>query len=237
MAETKQRFEKLTNSRILEGYSLTEAAMALCVNPYRGANKIGSVGMPLPDVAVRIVYDETGLRELPIGQTGEVVFTAPQIMQGYWSNPEETAATLRIMSDGSTGLYTGDLGYLDSDGYLFLVDRKKDLIKTSGLQVWPREVEEVLATHPAVSEVGVGGVPDEHKGERVVAWVVLRPGFSATATELRAFCKEKLAPFKIPSRIEFRTELPKTMVGKVLRRALVAEAKAAATAQQPVGAV
>jgi long-chain acyl-CoA synthetase len=226
MAETKNRFETMTGARIVEGYSLTEAAMALCVNPYRGPNKIGSVGMPLPDVKVRIVDDETGLRELPAGQTGEIVLTAPQLMQGYWSNPEETAKVLRIMSDGSTGLYTGDLGYLDEDGYLFIVDRKKDLIKTSGLQVWPREVEEVLSTHPAVSEAGVAGLPDERKGEIVAAWVVRRPGEVVSADDLRQYCKEKLAPFKIPSRIEFRDELPKTMVGKVLRRKLVAEAKA-----------
>ena len=117
-------------------------------------------------------------------------------------------------------LHTGDLGYLDDDGYVFIVDRKKDLIKTSGYQVWPREIEEVLATHPAVAEVGVAGVPDDVKGEAVKAWVVLRAGQTATEADLRAFCREKLAPYKVPSRIEFRTELPKTMVGKVLRRAL-----------------
>jgi long-chain acyl-CoA synthetase len=145
-------------------------------------------------------------------------------MAGYWQRAEETAAILREHTvDGSARrwLHTGDLGYLDEDGYVFIVDRKKDLIKPSGgFQVWPREVEEMLATHPAVAEVGVAGVIDEAKGEVVKAWVVLRAGQPATEAELRAFCKERLAPYKVPAKIEFRNELPKTMVGKVLRRAL-----------------
>jgi len=223
MAETKKRFETITGARIVEGYSLTEAVMACCANPFRGRNKIGSVGMPFPDVSVRIVDAEHGMRLLPAGETGEIVLSAPQLMQGYWENPEETARALRVMADGSTGLFTGDLGYLDEDGYLFIVDRKKDLIKTSGLQVWPREVEEVLAEHPAVAEVGVAGLPDERKGEIVAAWVVPRAGMPVTVDDLRNFCRQKLAPFKIPARIEFRKDLPKTLVGKVLRRALVAE--------------
>jgi long-chain acyl-CoA synthetase len=228
LAETKKRFESVTGARIVEGYSLTEAVMACCVNPFRGANKIGSVGMPLPDVTIRIVNQDDGLKLMPAGETGEVVISAPELMQGYWNNPDETANSLRIMADGSIGLYTGDLGYLDEDGYLFLVDRMKDLIKTSGLQVWPREVEEAIATHPAVQEVGVAGLPDERRGEIVAAWIVPKKGAAITADELRTFCREKLAPYKIPSRIEFRGELPKTLVGKVLRRALVAEAKAEA---------
>jgi long-chain acyl-CoA synthetase len=144
-------------------------------------------------------------------------------MIGYWNRADETADILRDHVD-ETGirrwLHTGDLGYLDADGYVFIVDRKKDLIKTSGYQVWPREVEEVLAVHPAVAEVGVAGVLDELRGEAVKAWVVLRAGQTATDQELRTFCREKLAPYKVPSHIEFRTELPKTMVGKVLRRVL-----------------
>ena len=144
-------------------------------------------------------------------------------MIGYWNRPEETATALRDHTDDGVTqrwLHTGDLGYLDEDGYLFIVDRKKDLIKTSGYQVWPREIEEVLAAHPAVAEVGVAGVPDAIKGEVVKAWVVLRAGQTATEAELRAFCRERLAPYKVPATIEFRAELPKTMVGKVLRRAL-----------------
>src|SRR6185436_13271225 len=224
MADTKQRFEALTGGRIVEGYSLTEAMMALCVNPVKGANKLGSVGLPLPDVAVRIVDDETGTRELPANQTGEIAIAAPQLMEGYWNRADETALVLRRHSfDGVTArwLHTGDLGYMDEDGYVFIVDRKKDLIKPSGgYQVWPREVEEVLATHPAVAEVGVAGVIDESRGEVVKAWVVLRAGETTTEQELRTFCKERLAPFKVPAKVEFRSELPKTMVGKVLRRAL-----------------
>jgi long-chain acyl-CoA synthetase len=221
LAETKRRFEELTGGRIVEGYSLTEAMLACAVNPVEGPNKIGSVGMPLPDVEVRIVDPEGGAR-LPAGEVGEVLIKAPQLMACYWDDPEETAATVRTHDDGRW-LHTGDLGYLDSDGYLFIVDRMKDLIKTHGYQVWPREIEEVLATHPAVAEVGVAGVPDEAKGEVAKAWVVLRPGRQASAEELRAFSRERLAPYKVPATVEFRAELPKSMVGKVLRRALTAE--------------
>jgi long-chain acyl-CoA synthetase len=223
LADTKARFEQITGGRIVEGYSLTEAMMALCVNPVEGPNKLGSVGMPLPDVAVRIFDAEEGIQEMPTGQTGEICFSGAQLMVGFWNHPEETSAVLRdhVDEDGvRRWLHTGDLGYLDEDGYLFIVDRKKDLIKTSGYQVWPREVEEVLATHPAVYEVGVAGVPDETRGEAVRAWLVLRQGQNATEAELRAYCRERLAPYKVPGRIEFRKDLPKTMVGKVLRRAL-----------------
>lgn len=226
MAETKKRFEELTGGRIVEGYSLTEATMAVCINPYRGPNKIGSVGIPAPDVMVRIVDADDATKELPPNETGEITISAPQLMRGYWNNPEETAHILR---DGT--LYTGDLGYLDEDGYLFIVDRKKDLIKTSGYQVWPREIEEVIAAHPAVAEVGVAGLPDAHKGEAIIAWVVARPGETLEPETIRTWCREKLAPYKVPSRVELRSELPKTMVGKVLRRVLVSEAKAAAAAQ------
>jgi long-chain acyl-CoA synthetase len=221
LAETKRRFEELTGGRIVEGYSLTEAMLACAVNPVEGTNKIGSVGMPLPDVEMRIVDPASGAG-LPAGEVGEVLIRAPQLMAGYWDDPEETAATVRA-SDGQRWLHTGDLGYLDDDGYLFIVDRIKDLIKTHGYQVWPREIEEVLASHPAVAEVGVAGVPDEAKGEVAKAWVVLRPGQQVGAEELRAFCRERLAPYKVPARVEFRAELPKSMVGKVLRRALTAE--------------
>jgi long-chain acyl-CoA synthetase len=223
MAETKNRFESTTGVRIVEGYSLTEAMMAACINPVKGPNKPGSVGMPLPDVHVRIYDGDEGARVMPSGEVGEIAISGPQLMSGYWNRPDETAAILRDHDD-ETGtrrwLHTGDLGYLDDDGYVFIVDRKKDLIKTSGYQVWPREVEEVLTGHPAVAEVGVAGVRDDVRGEAVKAWVVLRPGKAATEQELRTFCRKQLAPYKVPSHIEFRAELPKTMVGKVLRRAL-----------------
>jgi len=234
LAETKQRFESITGARIVEGYSLTEAMMALCVNPAKGENKLGSVGMPLPDVDVRIFDADDGTRPLPPREVGEIAIAAPQLMVGYWNRPEETAGMLREHGE-ETGpgprrrrwLHTGDLGYMDEDGYVFIVDRKKDLIKPGGgFQVWPREVEEILAAHPAVAEVGVAGVSDPVKGEIVKAWVVLRDGQQVDEQGLREFCREKLAPYKVPSRIAFRTELPKTMVGKVLRRALRDEAAA-----------
>jgi long-chain acyl-CoA synthetase len=223
MAETKRQFEALTGARIVEGYSLTEGMMACCVNPVRGENKIGSIGMPLPDVEVRIVDSDEGTREMPAGEVGEMIMRAPQRMLEYWNNPLETADALRDHGDGGPWLHTGDLAYMDADGYISIVDRKKDLIKTSGFQVWPREIEEVLAAHPSVLEVGVGGIPHPVKGEVAKAWVVLKHGKQATEDELRAYCRERLAPYKVPGSVEFRQDLPKTMVGKVLRRALRAE--------------
>jgi long-chain acyl-CoA synthetase len=226
MAETKKSFEELTGGRILEGYSLTEAMMACTVNPALGAKKIGSIGMPLPDVEARIVDPDSGDKILPSGEVGEILLRAPQLMQGYWQNPEETAGVLRVHGEGGPWLHTGDLGYMDEDGYIFIVDRKKDVIKPSGFQVWPREVEEVISSHPAVLEVGVAGVPDDYQGEAVKAWVVLRSGQKATIDEIRQFCRQKLAPYKVPKHIEFREGLPKSMVGKVLRRLLAQEEKA-----------
>jgi long-chain acyl-CoA synthetase len=223
MAETKRQFEALTGARLVEGYSLTEGMMACCVNPVQGTNKPGSIGMPLPDVEVRIVDAEDPERVMAVDEVGEMLLRAPQHMVEYWDNPTETARTLRPHGPGGPWVHTGDLARMDADGFIFIVDRLKDMLKTSGFQVWPREIEEVLATHPAVMEAGVAGVPDETKGEVAHAWVVLKAGHTATAEELRMYCREQLAPYKVPARIEFRSELPKTMVGKVLRRALVAE--------------
>jgi long-chain acyl-CoA synthetase len=224
MADTKARFESMSGGRIIEGYSLTEAMMACCINPVNGEKKLGSIGMPLPDVHIRIVDGEEGTRVMPAGEVGEIIMSAPQLMVGYWNRPDETAGILRDHVDEHgtrRWLHTGDLGYMDADGYVFVVDRKKDLIKPSGgYQVWPREVEEVLASHPAVAEVGVAGIPDDVRGEIVKAWVVVRAGHTVTGQELRAYCRAKLAPYKVPTHVEFRTELPKTMVGKVLRRLL-----------------
>ena len=227
MAETKRQFEAATGSRIVEGYSLTEGMMACCVNPVKGGNKIGSIGMPLPDVEVKIVDADEGERELPAGDVGELILRAPQCMAEYWNNAAETATTLRRHGPGEPWVHPGDLAYMDADGYLFIVDRKKDMIKTSGFQVWPREIEEVLATHPAVMEASVAGLPDAAKGEVPHAWVVLKAGQTATEDQLRAFCRERLAPYKVPARVQFRNDLPKTMVGKVLRRVLVEEARSA----------
>jgi long-chain acyl-CoA synthetase len=172
MLENKRRFEELTGGRIIDAYSLTESALASVFTPILGTYKHGSVGIPVPDVEVRIVEQEDGFDILAALEVGEIIMRAPQIMKEYWQNPTETALVLR---DG--WLYTGDLGYLDEDGYLFIVDRKKDVIKPGGFQVWPRDVEEVIAFHPAVFEVGVAGVPDTYQGEAVKAWVVLREGY------------------------------------------------------------
>jgi long-chain acyl-CoA synthetase len=215
LAETKRSFEDLTGGHLLEVYGLTESMLASVFVPVQGEYKQGSVGMPAPDVDVLIVDLDTGEKTLPLGDIGEILIRGKQLMKGYWQNPEETADAIR---DG--WLFTGDIGYLDDDGYLFIVDRKKDVIKPSGFQVWPREVEEVIATHPAVAEVGVAGVPDAYQGEAAKAWIVLKEGHEATEGELREFCRERLAPYKVPKSIEFRDALPKSMVGKVLRREL-----------------
>lgn len=220
MAETQKRFEELTGGVIVEGYSLTEAQMAAIANPVKGAKKPGSVGMPLPDVEIIIVDPDDPSKALPLGESGEIVLKAPQLMQGYWQRPEESKEMIRFNEAGERLLFTGDLGYLDPDGYLFIVDRKKDLIKTSGYQVWPREIEEVISSHPAVHEVGVAGIPDKMRGEKAKAWIVLNHGASLTEAEIKSWCRERLAPYKVPAKFEFVAELPKTQVGKVLRRAL-----------------
>src|SRR2546422_222554 len=222
LAETKRRFEQLTGGRIIEVYSLTEACMASVGTPVMGTYKEGAVGIPLPDVDVRIVDVDDPSQQVGPGEIGEIVIEAPQLMEGYWHNPEATKEMLR---DGR--LYTGDLGSLDGDGYLTIADRKKDLIKASGFQVWPREVEEVIATHPAVAEVGVAGVPDAHSGEAVMAWVVTRKGMGLTEEEIRDHCRRHLAAYKVPKRVEFREALPKSAIGKLLRRELAREFRAA----------
>jgi long-chain acyl-CoA synthetase len=226
MAETKNRFEAVTGGRLFEGYALTESMVAAVSMPVHGIYKPGSVGVPLPDVEVRILDADDGHTPLETGQVGEIVMHAPQLMQGYWQRPAATADMLRegpAPGSGKRWLFTGDLGYVDEDGYLFIVDRKKDLIKPSGFQVWPREVEEVIASHPAVAEVGVAGIPDRLRGEAVKAWVVLREGQQVTGAEIRAYCREKLVAYKVPKQVEFRDSLPKTHIGKLLRRELARE--------------
>lgn len=220
LAETKQRFEKITGGHIIEAYALTESMLGATVTPVLGVYKPGSIGIPLPDVEVRITDVDTNQGDLKPGEIGEILLRAPQIMQGYWNKPDETANMLR---DG--WLYTGDIGYQDEDGYVFIVDRKKDLIKPSGFQVWPRDVEEVIAAHPAVAEVCVGGIPDAYTIEAVKAWVVLYPGQQLSEADLKTFCREKLAAYKIPKVVEFRETLPKSNVGKILRRELLAKEK------------
>ena len=217
LAETKQRYEKATGGRIVEGFGMTELMMATITTPIQGLYKPGAVGIPVPDVELRVMDADDGVSELAAGQIGEFILRAPQLMKEYWGKPDETAHTIR---DG--WLYTGDLGYLDEDGYMFIVDRKKDVIKPSGFQVWPREVEEVIATHPAVVEVSVAGIPDPFQSEAVKAWVVLRAGETVCADELREYCRQKLAAYKIPKQIQFLDSLPKSLIGKTLRRVLVA---------------
>ncbi len=216
MRETKEKFEALTGGVVFEGYGLSEAPTATHCNPIRGENRTGSIGMPLPDVDARVVSLDDGVTVLPPGESGELVIKGPQVMKGYHNMPTETANALR---DG--WLYTGDIAYMDEDGYFYIVDRKKELIKPGGYQVWPREVEEVIMAHPKVLEVGVAGIPDPYRGETVKAWVVLKPGETATEDEIKAWCRERLAKFKVPTHVEFRDELPKTTVGKILRRELV----------------
>lgn len=218
--EVQERFGELTEGRLVEGYGLTETAPVTHCNPVYGERRTGSIGLPLPDVEAMLINPETGLR-VPWGsdEAGELLVRGPNIMKGYWNRPEETAKC--INEDG--WLHTGDIARVDEDGYFYIVDRIKDLINASGYKVLPREVEEVLYSHPAILEAAVAGVPDSYRGETVKAFVVLKPNTACTAEELATFCREQLAPYKVPRQIEFRQELPKTQVGKVLRRVLVEE--------------
>ena len=225
MRETKDQFEKLTGGKVFEGYGLSEAPTATHCNPLLGENKTGSIGMPLPNVEVKLISLDDGETELQQGEIGEVVIHGPQVMKGYHNMPTETANTLRTMKDGKVWLFTGDIARMDEDGYFYIVDRKKELIKPGGYQVWPREVEEAIMDHPKVMDVGVAGIPDPYRGETVKAWIVLKPGETATAEDIKAFCKERLAAYKVPTHYEFRDELPKTTVGKILRRELVRQHK------------
>ena len=223
MRETKDKFEALTGGVVFEGYGLSEAPTATHCNPLLGENKTGSIGMPFPDVDACIISLDDEVTEMSTGEIGELVIKGPQVFKGYHNMPTETANTLR-----GERLYTGDIAYMDEDGYFFIVDRKKELIKPGGYQVWPREVEEVISENPKVLEVGVAGIPDPYRGETVKAWVVVKPGETMTEDEVKDWCKEKLAKYKVPSQVEFRDELPKTTVGKVLRRELVRQEKASA---------
>jgi long-chain acyl-CoA synthetase len=226
LRETKERFEQLSGGRICEGYGLSEAPVVTHCNPLLGTNKIGSIGLPMPDVDCKIVNLEDGRTEVPTGAAGELLIHGPQLMDRYHNLPEETSIALRRLADGKVWLSTGDVVRMDSDGYFFIVDRKKELIKPGGLQVWPREVEEALAAHPAVLEVGVAGVRDTDGGEAVKAWIVLKPGRAASPQELQGWCRQKLAAYKAPTMIEFRPDLPKSNVGKILRRELVRQHQA-----------
>jgi len=216
MRETKEKFESLTGGKLCEGYGLSEAPTATHCNPLLGENRTGSIGLPFADVDCRIISLDDEVTEVPVGEIGELVIKGPQVFKGYHNMPTETVNTLR-----EGWLYTGDIARMDEDGYFYIVDRKKELIKPGGFQVWPREVEEVIASHPKVLEVGVAGIPDPYRGETVKAWIVLKPGQTLTDEEVKDWCKDQLAKYKIPTHVEFRNELPKTTVGKILRRELV----------------
>ncbi len=223
LRDTKEKFEALTGGVVFEGFGLSEAPTATHCNPLLGENRTGSIGLPLPDVDARIINLDDEVTVMPTGEVGELVIKGPQVFKGYHNMTTETTNALR-----EGWLYTGDIARMDEDGYFYIVDRKKELIKPGGYQVWPREVEEVIASNPFVLDVGVAGIPDPYRGETVKAWVVVKPGEELSEQEVKDWCKERLAKYKVPTEVEFRSELPKTTVGKILRRELVREHKEAA---------
>ncbi|MGD0021045.1 MAG: long-chain fatty acid--CoA ligase [Smithellaceae bacterium] len=217
--EVINNFEKITGGVIIEGFGMTETTPVTHNNPFAdGARKVGSVGLPISDTLCRIVDLEEGKKDMPIGERGELIIKGPQVMRGYKDNPSETANTLR---DG--WVYTGDIATMDEDGYFYIVDRKKDMIITGGYNVYPRDIDEVFYLNPKVLEACAIGIPDPKRGENIKVFVVLKEGQTATAKELIEFAKTKLAVYKLPTEIEFRRELPKTNVGKILRKELRAE--------------
>ena len=213
--EIMEKFEQKTGGKIVEGYGLTESSPACLSNPLYGRRKEGSIGIPMADTEAKIVDLETGEKEVSRGEVGELCIKGPQVMKGYWNKEEETKATIR---DG--WLYTGDIAKVDAEGYFYIVDRKKDLIIAGGYNIYPREIDEVLYEHPKILEACTAGIPDKYRGETVKAYIVLKEGETLTEEEVIKFCKERLAPYKVPKIIEFRKELPKSMVGKVLRKIL-----------------
>jgi long-chain acyl-CoA synthetase len=214
-ADTIKDLQDLAGATILEVYGLTETTPIITVTPWGGTIKPGTVGVPVPSTDIKIVDADTGDKEMPTGEVGEIIASGPQIMMGYYNKPAETAAVLK---DG--WVYTGDLGFFDEDGYLSVVDRKKDLVISSGYNVYPVEIDDVLFEHPKILEACTIGVPDSYRGESIKAFVVVKEGETLTADEVVAYCKEKLAPYKVPKEVEFMDELPKTVVGKILRREL-----------------
>jgi long-chain acyl-CoA synthetase len=215
-----ERFEALTGGRLVEGYGLTETSPLTHCTPLFGERRPASIGLPFPDTDARVVDMTTG-DPVEAGEEGELEVRGPQVMVGYWNRPEETE---EVFHDG--WLRTGDVARMDHDGFFHVVDRRKDMIDAAGFKVLPREVEEVLLMHPKVREAVVAGVPDDYRGETVKAFLVLKPGETATEDEIVDFCRLHIAAFKVPRRVEFRAELPKSMVGKYLRRVLVAEEQA-----------
>jgi long-chain acyl-CoA synthetase len=213
--EALRKFEELTGGKISEGYGLTEASPVTHANPFGGKRKVGSIGLPRPDTDAKIVDLESGENDLPPGEEGELCIRGPQVMKGYWNRPEETAKSLR-----GGWLCTGDIARMDGEGYFYIVDRKKDMIICSGYNVYPREIEEVLYQHPKIQEACIVGVPDPYRGETVKAFVVLKEGDRASADEIIAYCRSNMARYKAPTLVEFRKDLPKSHVGKILRKVL-----------------
>jgi long-chain acyl-CoA synthetase len=224
--EVQERFEVITGGKMVEAYGLTETSPAATMDPIDHP-RAHSVGVPVPDTDLKIVDVETGTREMGVGEIGEIIIKGPQVMKGYWNMPTETASALRVGPDGQPGwFYSGDIGYMDRDGYFHITDRKKDMIIAGGYNIYPADVEAVLFDHPKVKEAAVIGVPDPRRGETVKAFIVLREGETATEEEIIAFCRENLAAYRVPRIVEFRTDLPKSLIGKVLRRELREEEKA-----------
>jgi long-chain acyl-CoA synthetase len=218
--EVQVRFEVITGGKMVEAYGLTETGPAASMDPI-DSPRAHSIGVPLPDTDMKIVDVETGTREMPVGETGEIIIKGPQVMKGYWRLPTETANALREGPDGEPDwFYSGDIGHTDEEGYFHISDRKKDMIIAGGYNIYPADVEAVLFEHPKIQEAAVIGVPDERRGETVKAVIVLKEGQTATAEEIIAFCRERMAAYRVPRIVEFRDELPKSMVGKVLRREL-----------------
>jgi long-chain acyl-CoA synthetase len=228
--EVKQRFEQMTGAKVFEGYGLTETSPVATCNPINGVNKPGSIGQPVPGTEILIYDREDPMKPMPLGEPGEICIKGPQVMAGYWGRPEATAEQLL---DGR--LRTGDVGYMDEDGYTFIIDRMKDLILCGGFNVYPRHVEEAIYQHPAVAEVTVIGVPDDYRGEAVKAFVKLKDGEGLDQAKLLEFLQPKLGRHEIPREIEFRPELPKTMIGKLSKKELVSEEKAKYEAQKKAG--
>jgi len=222
--EVQREFMALSGGKLIEGYGLSECSPLACANPVSGG-KIGYIGLPAPETDLRIVDIETGTKSLGVGETGEICIKGPQVMKGYWNMPAETAEVLRADENGDVWLHTGDIGVMEEDGYFKIVDRKKDMIIAGGFNIYPNEVEDVLYQHPAVMETAVIGVPDERRGEVVKAFIVLREGQPESEEAIREWCKQEMRAYMVPRYVEFRTELPKTMVGKILRRELKEEEK------------
>ena len=220
--EVKRDFERLTGCVVVEGYGLSETSPVTHCNPVEGENKTGSIGLPVPGTIVEIVSLDDKKTLMPQGERGEVCIRGPQVMKGYWHNDAETAEVLEHTPDGLR-LHTGDIGYLDEDGYTFIVDRIKDMIAAGGFKIYPRVVEEAIYLHPAVEECIVAGIADAYRGQTVKAWIKLRAGQSVTADGLKAFLKDKLSVIEMPKHIEFRDALPKTLIGKLSRKMILEE--------------